>query len=318
MKRVEIWDEEKWEVWLHAPFLGEEKLLGGGTNPYGIIPAAKLCPEEDDNTFYGITNIGDVVTVNEIYNNLWTVLMRICVFQSFSVMVVKSDQDLNLTVAPTRFLNMEGVEEGAAEYITPQPKINEVEKVLMDLKMELQDVAHVPSEVMASSKGLTPESGYALRIKRIPIEQEWERRRMSYGPSIKDLNKKAIIVDNINHGKAPGGEDVVVDVAFHDTVAPLAPQEQILTDEQQLRYNLITPVDLMLRMRPELERDEAKKMIDKNKKENEELGLQLFGDDNQSEFEKLKVRMGRKESDIAKAAETPTVPKPSITKRLAR
>jgi hypothetical protein len=51
-----------------------------------------------------------------------------------------------------------------------------------------------------------------------------------------------------------------VDVAFHDTVAPLAPQEQILTDEQQLRYNLITPVDLMLRMRPELERDEAKKM----------------------------------------------------------
>jgi hypothetical protein len=305
MKRVEIWDDEKWEVWIHSPFLGEEKLLNSGPNPYKLIPAAKLCPEEDDNTNYGITNIPDVVRVNEIYNNLWTILMRICVYQSFSVLVVKSDQDLNLTLAPTRFLNMEGVEEGDAQYVTPQPKINEVEKVLMDLKMELQDVAHVPSEVMASSKGLTPESGYALRIKRIPIEQEWERRRMSYGPSVKDLCKKTVIVDNVNKGKSGDVSDMTVDVAFHNTTAPLAPQEQILTDEQQMRYNLITPVDLMLRERPELERDEAKEMIEKNKKEMEEMGFTQFGGDNETEFEKLKVRMGRKAAGIKEAATPP-------------
>jgi hypothetical protein len=298
MKRVEIWDDEKWELWIHSPFLGEEKMLGGGPNPYHFIPAGKLCPEEDDNTFYGITNIPDVVKVNEIYNNLWTILMRISVYQSFSVLVVKSDQDLNLTLAPTRFLNMEGVEEGVAEYITPQPKIEEVRKVMLDLKMELQDVAHVPSEVMASSKGIAPESGYALRIKRIPIEQEWERRRMSYGPSVKDLAKKAVVVDKVNRGGSASTDDLSVDVKFFDTTPPLAPQEQILTDEQHMRYNLITPVDLMLRQRPDLSREEAKKLIEANKKETEDLGFVAFGDDNETEFERLKVRMGRKAAGI--------------------
>lgn len=298
MKRVEIWDDEKWEVWIHSPFLGEEKMLDNGSNPYGFIPAAKLCPEEDDNTFYGLSNIPDVVNVNEIYNNLWTALMRISVYQSFSVLVVKSDQDLNLTLAPTRFLNMEGVEEGDARYITPQPKIEEVRKVMLDLKQELQDVAHVPSEVMSSSKGITPESGYALRIKRVPIEQEWDRRRMSYGPSVKDLCKKAVVVDKVNRGKSASLEDLSVDVKFFDTVPPLAPQEQILTDEQHMRYNLITPVDLMLRQRPDLGREEAKKLIENNKKETEDLGFVQFGQDNQTEFERLKVRMGRKAAGI--------------------
>jgi hypothetical protein len=163
---------------------------------------------------------------------------------------------------------------------------------------------------MASSKGLTPESGYALRIKRIPIEQEWERRRMSYGPSMKELAKKSVAVDDVNNGKKTNVDEIKVGVAFFDTTPPLAPQEQILTDEQQLRYNLITPVDLMLRQRPDLEREEAKKLLEKNKKENEDLGLQQFGDDNQTEFEQLKVRMGRKEAGIKKAATPP--PKPTV------
>jgi hypothetical protein len=189
----------------------------------------------------------------------------------------------------------------------------------MDLKMELQDVAHVPSEVMASSKGLTPESGYALRIKRIPIEQEWERRRMSYGPSTKDLAKKSVVVDKVNRGKGGSVDDVVVDVDFYDTTPPLAPQEQILTDEQHLRYNLMTPVDLMLREHPDMSREEAKERIEKNKKENEDLGLTLFGEDgNQTEFERLSSKMGRKAADVSAAAKTPKVSKPSVTKQLAR
>ncbi|MGW8179022.1 MAG: hypothetical protein ACWGQW_09695, partial [bacterium] len=144
----------------------------------------------------------------------------------------------------------------------------------------------------------TPESGYALRIKRIPIEQEWERRRMSYGPSIKDLCKKTIIVDRVNNNKSANVDDMSVDVKFFDTTAPLAPQEQILTDEQHMRYNLITPVDLMLRQRPDLSREDAKKLIEANKKETEDLGFTQFGEDNQTEFEKLKVRMGRKAAGI--------------------
>jgi hypothetical protein len=67
----------------------------------------------------------------------------------------------------------------------------------------------------------------------------------------------------------------------------------------------------MLRERPELERDEAKKMIEKNKKEMEELGFQQFGQDNETEFEKLKVRMGRKQKGMTEGLKPP--PKPTVS-----
>jgi len=70
-----------------------------------------------------------------------------------------------------------------------------------------------------------------------------------------------------------------------------------------MRYNLITPVDLMLRQRPDLSREEAKKLIEENKKETEELGFTQFGSDNQTEFERLKVRMGRKNAGITEPIE---------------
>jgi len=299
MKRIEVWDQNKWELWLASPYAGEQKLLDSGPNPYGFIPAMRLMPDEDDNTFYGISKINDIVKVNEIYNNLWTSLIRICVMQSFSILVVKSDGEVNLTVAPTRFLKLENTAEaGGASYITPNPKIAEVEAVLMDLKSELQNVSHVPTEVIASARGMTTESGYALRIRRIPIEQEWESRRMSYGPSLRDLSRMTVAVDSINKGIQLRPEDVSVAVKFTDTVPVLAPQEQLLSDEQDLRYNLITPVDLLLRKYPGMSREEAKDVIKKNQEEMEALGFNNFGDDNETEFERLKIRMGQKEQKV--------------------
>lgn len=301
LKRVEVWDDKRWEIWLYSPALKEEKLAASGVNPYGFIPAEKLCPEEDDNTFYGLTNVGDIVKVNEVYNNLWTALIRTSVFQSFSVLVIKSENEITVEVAPTRLLKLDESVDGDAKYITPDPKIAEVAQVLGDLKSELQNLARVPQEVMSSAKALTPDSGYALRIKRIPVEQEWEKRRMSYGPSIKSLAQKTVMVDAAQKGGKIPKENVKVDVDFTSTIPPLAPQEQILTDEQHLRYNLITPVDLMIREDPTLTRDEARKRIENNRKELEEMGFSQFGGDKETEFERLKVRMGQKEASVKQA-----------------
>lgn len=300
MKRIEIWNEDSWEIWLHSPYAREQKLLDSGVNPYGFIPAVRLMPEEDDNTFYGLSKIGDIVKVNEIYNNLWTALMRICVNQSFSILVVKSESEVALTIAPTRFLKLENTAEGSASYITPNPKIAEVEAVLMDLKNELQNVSHVPTEVIASAKtAASAESGYALRIRRIPIEQEWDTRRMSYGPSLRDLGRMSVAVDKINKGAKSDPSTIDVGVKFTDTIPVLAPQEQLLTDEQDLRYNLMTPVDMLMRKNPGMSRDEATAVIKKNQKEMEDLGFNLFGEDNSTEFEKLKIRTGQAKQKAA-------------------
>jgi len=276
LKRIEIWNKEQWAVWLYSPSLQDKKLIGSGKNPYGFIPAVRFQPEEDDNTFYGISGIPDVVKVNEVYNNLWVALVRICIMQSFSILVTKSDGDLDITVAPTRFLKFEQAESADANYITPSPKINEVRQVLEGLKKELQNFSQVPSSVISSSdESAIPQSGYALKIKRIPIEQAWQKRRMSYGPSLKNLVRLAILVDNVNRNE-PVDFEVHVDVEFSSTAPEDSPQEQIVKDESDLRHNIITPVDIMLRKHPTMTREEAIKKIQNNKEEMVKLGIGQF------------------------------------------
>ena len=253
MRRIEIWDKEEWAIYLYSPNMRQKKLMDSGPNPYGFIPAVRYVPEEDDNTFYGVSAIYDVVRINEEYNNLWTAMMRTSIMQSFSLLVVTTEGELKVEVAPIRFLKFEQTEDADAKYITPQPKIDEVRRVLEQLKKELSDVSRVPAEVLSSTPGQGGpyQSGFALRIKRLPIEEVWNKRRLSYGPAYRSNIRMALTVDAINKKEDPPPDDLGIDIEFSDTKPGLSPQEQTIQDEFDLRYGVITPVDLMMRKYPE-------------------------------------------------------------------
>ena len=279
MERIEMWSDDMWEVWAHNPTTNDKEKVAGGKNPYGLIPAVLFKPEEDDNTFYGKSSTRDIVSINEIYNNLWTALMRISVFQSFSILVITSDNEIKIEVAPTRYVKLPEVENAEIKYITPDAKIEEVRKVLLSLKEDLQDFSRVPSSVFSSqgTKG-APQSGYALKIKRIPIEEVWEGRRLSYGPAYQDLVSLTMYVDAVQSGEASADKYLAdfPSITFSSTVPGLSPQEQLIQDQFELRYNLSTPVDLYLRKHPGLKREDALAAIIEKQKENLQLGVTLF------------------------------------------
>ncbi len=310
VKRVEVWNKEKWAIYLHTPYLNETKIVDSGDNPYGFIPAVRFQPQEDDNTFYGISTVNDIVKINEIYNNLWTSLARIVVMQSFSILVVTTDGELEVIVAPTRFIKFEQSEKNSsdAKYITPDPKIEEVRKVLLDLKSELQNLSQVPGEIISQTGGSSfPQSGYALRIKRVPIENLWEDRRMSYGPSLQKLIQMSIIVDeyNTSEGSTRLFTDIKTTIRFTSTIPGLDPQEQAIKDEQELKYGVISPVDLMIRAQPNLSREDAKKKVIANRKELQELGMSAFEEEDDSPFkavEELKARANVTRQGIEQSA----------------
>ena len=316
MRRIEIWDKEKWVIYLHSDSMKQTQILDQGTNPYSFIPGVRFQPLQDDNTFYGISSVKDIVTVNEVYNNLWTSLVRIATFQSFSILVVTTDGTMDVVVAPTRFIKFEKAREGTkssdAKYITPSAKIAEVEKVLHTLKAELQNFSHVPEEVLSSagSQG-APQSGYALRIKRIPIENAWQERRESYGPSLKKMVKMAIVIDQLNGREitpqeAPSYmEAVQPSIIFTDTQPGLAPQEQIIKDQHELQYGVISPIDLVLRKHPEMSREDAKQHIINNRKEAEELGISMMEskEDADEGYENLNRRLSVVEGGAGRGGE---------------
>jgi len=281
MERIEIWDEEKWEVWIYSQNAKRKEKIGGDVNPYGVIPAVLFRPEDDDNTFYGKSGTKDIVTINEAYNNLWVSLTRISVMQSFSILVIQSENDIKIEVAPTKFIRLPKTEVGEVKYVTPSAKINEVRQVLLSLKDDLQDFSRVPQSVFASqgSKGGI-QSGYALRIKRIPIEQLWENRRTSYGPSYADLCSLTLHVDAVHRGQNPGSKfigEIRPSIEFSSTTPGLSPQEQLVQDQFDLRYNLITPIDMMMRKYPGINEEEALERMKENIKRNKELGVHTGG-----------------------------------------
>jgi hypothetical protein len=281
MERIEIWDEERWEIWVNSPTMKRKEKIAGDDNPYGIIPVSLFRPDEDDNSFYGKGACRDLVTINEVYNNLWTALTRISTFQSFSILVIQSENEIKVEVAPTRYLKLPETDKAEVKYVTPSAKIEEVRKVLMSLKEDLQDFSRVPSSVFSSqgSKG-APQSGYALKIKRIPIEEVWENRRVSYGPAYANLAAMTMHIDAIHKGSNPGDKylvDGLPTVEFSSTVPGLSPQEQLIQDQFDLRYNIITPVDIVLRAKPGLTRDEALEELLRNKEENMKLGVTAAG-----------------------------------------
>lgn len=271
--RVEIWTENEAAVYL----LGKDdrtlddknRVWHLPENPYvdewgrKTFPCVIMVPEEDDNTFYGMSNIDDIVTINEIFNNLWMALARMIVYQSFSVLFTKSEGEIELEIAPTRYAKTDDMN-ADMKYITPNAKIDEVRKVLEMLKIELLDLSKTPKHVLSGTSQQSPESGYALRIRRMPIEQVWARRKRSYTPTYMDLMAKAIMFYNVHseRRRPPTYKELGKrTVEFLPQEIPLNSQEQQLMDTFELQHNIITEIDLMIRKFPWMSREQALEKI---------------------------------------------------------
>jgi hypothetical protein len=273
---LEIWNKETFSLYkwsektkkpIGTPIVNE-------VNPYGFIPITLFQPKKDDNSFYGITNIGDIVNINKNYNDMWTDLGRMIDDQSFSTMVVRTSKKLDFVIGPRRLLKIDEVdpEESKGEeakYITPDPKIDSVMNTIKTIKDELKSISLMPDlDRQGSSQ---PQSGFSLKIKRMPFDDFIQTKKASYGPSMLNLAKMAINIYyyNTNAGTMPDNNKLAATLDFSEMDSTNSEQEQITRDEFDLRYNLITPIDLMIRNNPDLTVEQAKDSYMKNKEFNE-------------------------------------------------
>ena len=273
---LEIWNKETFSVYRWSEktkkFIGEP--IEKEPNPYGFIPIALFQPKKDDNSFFGITNISDVANINRNYNNLWTDLGRILDAQSFSTLVVRSSKKLDFTISPRRLIKIDEIdpEESKGEevkYITPDAKIESVIRAIEKVKEELKSISLMPDlDRQGSSQ---PQSGFSLKIKRMPFDDFITTKKASYGPSMLSFAKMAVKIYyyNNNAGVMPDDNKLAATLDFSEMESTNSEQEQMARDEFSLRYNLITPIDLMIRENPDLTVEQAEELYMKNKEFNE-------------------------------------------------
>jgi hypothetical protein len=312
LKRIELWSKQRIYIEEYSPRLRRRRVVFDEENPYKdedkqpIIPIAVYRPDEDDNTFHGYGNAGDVSKINMFYNNIWMDLVRIVTFQSFSILFIKSATELEVALAPTRFLKSTDPE-ASAEYVTPDAKIEDVRKVREDFKNELLDISRVPTEVLTGSKKDLPASGFSLRVKRMPIEHLWSEKKENYAVSIQDMVTYARIVQN-THGKQVGEQkDPEMRVLYKEVKIPEEAQTEQLKDAFELEHGLTSPVELYMK-RHKTSRAEAEEAVLRNLEETkvirERLGLTEEGRPKDTDFlSKLDALFGPPEEPVVEGNE---------------
>ena len=249
-KYSEIWTDE----WVEA-YLGK-RTLTSIPNPYGVIPFAIFRADDDDGTFYGQTNVNDIVAVNHIINRMISDLEEIIRVHGFSLLFIKGDMVDTLITRPTSFLKLEG--EGTdAKYLNPNSPIGEIREFVDWLVGRMTDVSQVPHA--AISGGDFPESGFALTIRWLPYTQMLEQKRLGYKESEADLAQMTLRVLQA-HAKQGDPERAEMSVEFKDQgFVPAVEAEERAKNEFGLIHNIITPIDLMRERFPDLDERQLEK-----------------------------------------------------------
>jgi hypothetical protein len=115
----------------------------------------------------------------------------------------------------------------------------------------------------------SPQSGFALKISNIGKLEARENQIPMYRLKERELYEVEKIVWNYHNPSKRIADEAEFQVDFAEVNIPKSPDEQVTQDEFDLRHNLTTEVEILMRKNPDLTEEMAKELYIKNKTFNE-------------------------------------------------
>ena len=258
----EYWDNEKYGI------MNEDgEMMDEQENPYGIIPFAFTHREDQVDSFF-VEGASDVVSCNEQVNIALTEMnlgMRFNMFGQPWVTGLRADQSM-LRAGSNTILDMG--EDGAYNITSPSGNIQEA---IDNIKFQIELVAsnnHLWIQ-WAESGGEVP-SGISLMIKDMERKEDYYDDIALWRLYEEQFYGVERVIAGYNGIELP--EEFGVD--FEEIDYPMTVQDQILKDNFDIENNLITRAKIMVRENKDLTLTQAQKLINDNRKVNEEEGTQ--------------------------------------------
>ena len=258
----EYWDSEKYGIMNEDGKMTEEI-----DNPYGILPFVFTHREDQLDSFF-VEGASDVVNCNEQVNIALTEMnlgMRFNMFGQPWVTGLRADQSM-LRAGSNTILDMG--EDGAYNITSPSGNI---EEAINNIKFQIELVAsnnHLWIQ-WAESGGEVP-SGISLMIKDMERKEDYYDDIALWRLYEQDFYNVERIIAEYNGISLP--EEFGVD--FEEVDYPKTVQDQILKDEFDIQNNLITRAKIMVRENKDLTEKQAQKLIDENRRVNEQENSQ--------------------------------------------
>jgi len=258
----EYWDSEKYGI------MNEDgKMIEEIDNPYGILPFVFTHREDQLDSFF-VEGASDVVNCNEQVNIALTEMnlgMRFNMFGQPWVTGLRADQSM-LRAGSNTILDMG--EDGAYNITSPSGNI---EEAINNIKFQIELVAsnnHLWIQ-WAESGGEVP-SGISLMIKDMERKEDYYDDIALWRLYEQDFYNVERTIAEYNGISLP--EEFGVD--FEEVDYPKTVQDQILKDEFDIQNNLITRAKIMVRENKDLTEKQAQKLIDENRRVNEQENSQ--------------------------------------------
>jgi hypothetical protein len=258
----EYWDGEKYGIMNEDGKMTEEV-----ENPYGMLPFVFTHREDQLDSFF-VEGASDVVSCNEQVNIALTEMnlgMRFNMFGQPWVTGLRADQSMLRTGSNT-ILDMG--EDGAYNITSPSGNIQEA---IDNIKFQIELVAsnnHLWIQ-WAESGGEVP-SGISLMIKDMERKEDYYDDIALWRLYEQDFYNVERRIAEYNGISLP--EEFGVD--FEEVEYPKTVQDQILKDEFDIKNNLTTRAKIMVRENKDLTEKQAQKLIDENRRVNEQENSQ--------------------------------------------
>jgi hypothetical protein len=123
-------------------------------------------------------------------------------------------------------------------------------------------------------------SGFSLKISNIGKIEARQAQLNMYRLKEHEMFEVERIIWNFHNPGKQIADDVEFEIDFAEMSFPKDPAEQVKMDEFELRHNVITEIDLIMRKNPDLDEEQAIEQWKKNKEFNQaalpQMGIQPF------------------------------------------
>lgn len=168
-----------------------DELIDQRANPLGEIPIA-YCPNfRISGSPWGLSDIGDVVSLNREYNEKASDISEIINYHAAPITIIKGAKPGSL-------------EKGANKVWGGLPKDADVQNLsstgdlpgaiswLEAIKRSMHELTGVPESALGQIQPISNTAGVALAIMYQPMMQRWNLKKVSYSPFFKKINVLAL------------------------------------------------------------------------------------------------------------------------------
>lgn len=183
----QVWTKDVWEEW------EGDILINSGKNPYNIIPVVHIPNIVIETSYYGTSDLEDVIPINKEINFKTSDNSEIIDYHSAPVTVIYGAKVSNL-------------EKGANKVWGNLPKDAKVENLKLEgnltasvehinsLKESMFEIAGVPFNSLGADRGISNTSGVALQIEYMPLLEKVGWKRVSFARGLRQVCRLILLL----------------------------------------------------------------------------------------------------------------------------